>query len=105
MLVRFGNEDGISSVKHLYCQADQLATLLMVDTEDAELVLECIAYVLSSDLEEDNQIIDVEEVLGRPLSILGMKLQVRHPLLKWSNEAMKRFQPNYYILDRITTAC
>lgn len=102
MKVRFGNEQGISSVKTLFCQSNQLATLLMTDTEDAELILECVVYVLSSDFEDDKQIIHVEEVLGRPLSIIGMKLQVRHPLLKWSDEAMKRFNPNYYILDGIS---
>lgn len=101
MLVRFGNENGISSVKYLYCQTDQLASLLMIDTEDAELILDCIAYVLSSDSIGDKEIIDVEEILGRPLAIIGMKLQVRHPLLKWSDESMKRFKPNYYVLDDV----
>lgn len=101
MLVRFGNEHSISSVKHLYCKTDQLATLLMIDTEDAGLTLSYVAYVLSADLIDGQEIIDVEEILGRPLSIIGMKLQVRHPLLKWSDEAMKRFEPNYYVLDNV----
>jgi hypothetical protein len=102
MQVRFGDENGISSVKTLYCQADQLAALLMIETEDAELALSCVAHVLSTSGIDDTEEIEVEKLLGRPLAVLGMKLHVSHPLLRWSGESMRRFKPNYYVLNKIS---
>ncbi len=101
LLVRFADKHGITSLKHLFCQPDQLSTLLMVDCEDADTVLSFIVGLMATNNLGCPEEINVEKLIGKPLTIAHKRLRIYHPLVQNSEEGQMEIDEDLYELDRI----
>lgn len=101
MEVSFGQRLGVTSTKLLFCQTDQLGTMIMGSKEDGDVILSSLVEILSKDEIDGNECVNVEEVLGYPLLIQGRRVEVYHPFLKWSKASMHEFIPDFYILNSV----
>lgn len=101
LLARFLEQDGISSIKHLFCDTSELAKLLCENTQDAEKVLDNIVYLIGNDLLGDPEEIDLELLLGHPLTLSKYRIRVYHPLVENATEGPMIFDNGLYELDRI----
>ena len=104
LLARIADAKGITSVKHLFCQTDQLATFLMTDSEDADAVLTYIVMLMEIDAEFGYREIDVEVLIGRPLTISKFKLRLYHPLIQKVEDGLMEIDEDLYELDLILPA-
>lgn len=82
LLVRFDEGDGISSQKHIFCQPNQLGKLLMGIDEKADRVLTRLVELLSFDKLECPEVLNVESLLGHPLTVSNWRVGLYHPIIK-----------------------
>ena len=70
--------DGERGVKYLFCKAGHLAKLLTDDSDEADLILSCIAYVLSRNLlkEKGSYGLKMNKIIGQPLRISHFNLEI-----------------------------
>jgi hypothetical protein len=101
LLARIADAKGITSVKHLFCQTDQLATFLMTDSEDADTVLTYIVMLMEIDAEVGYGEIDVEELIGRPLTFADKRLRLYHPLIQKVEDGPMDIDEDLYEIDLI----
>jgi hypothetical protein len=101
LIARIADAKGITAVKHLFCQADQLATLLMTDTEDADTVLSYIVMLMEVDEIGSPAEIDVEEFIGRPLAVADKRLRLYHPFIQKVEDGPMEIDPELYEIDLI----
>ena len=102
LLVRFEEKNGISSQKHIFCQPDQLGHLLMGNDEDTERVLSRLVGLLSSDHIECPEVLDVEALLGHPLTISDWRLQLYHPITENCDTGADEIDFDLFCLDHPT---
>lgn len=101
MEVSFGQRSGVTSPKLLFCQTDELGTMIMGSKEDGDVILSSLVEILSKDEIDGNECVNVEEVLGYPLLIQGRRIEVYHPFLKWTKVSMRKFIPDFYMLNSV----
>lgn len=101
LLVRFEERDGISAQKHIFCQPNQLGLLLMGDDDDATEVLNEMVELLSSDHIDCPEVVNVESLLGHPLTISDWRLRLYHPVVKYSDDGPDEIDLDLFELDRI----
>ena len=101
LIARIADAKGLTAAKHLFCQADQLATLLMADTEDADTVLSYIVMLMEVDEIGSPAEIDVEEFIGRPLTIANKRLRLYHPLVQKVEDGPMEIDEELYEIDLV----
>ena len=102
LLVRFEEKDGISSQKHIFCKPNQLAKLLMGNNENADRVLTQLVELLSSDHLECPEVLNVESLLGHPLTISDWRLELYHPIVENCVTGADEIDFDLFELDKIT---
>ena len=101
LLARFGKENGISSLKHVFCDTSELGKLLMEPGDETDMILEYIVFIIENDLLEDPEEIDVEFLLGGPITFSNYRLRVYNPLVESAIEGQLELNPDLFELDRI----
>lgn len=101
LLARFPENGGISSVKHIFCDTSDLAKLLGQDTLEADLVLGHIVHLIELDKLGEPEEIDVEELLGHPLTLSKYILRMYHPLVENRTGGPMILDNGLYELDSI----
>ena len=101
LLVRLEEKNGISSQKHIFCQPDQLGQLLMKNDEDTEAVLTRLVELLGSDHIDCPEVLDVEALLGHPLTISDWRLQLYHPIIENDITGADEIDFDLFDLNRI----
>ena len=100
LMVRFECKDGISSQKQVFCQSDELGQLLSSSDVDADTVLTRLVNVLSGPM-NCPEVLDVEYLIGRPLTISDWRLRLYHPLMQYSKDGPDEIDLDLFELDRI----
>ncbi len=101
LLVRMHEKNGISSQKHIFCQPNQLGQLLNGIDENAERVLTRLVEILGSDNMGCPEVLDVEALLGHPLTISDWRLELYHPIIENCITGQDEIDFDLFELDQI----
>lgn len=101
LLVRFEERNGISSLKHIFCRPNQLGKILMGNDDNVDRVLTRLVELLSSDHLNCPEVLDVESLLGHPLTISEWRLQLYHPIVENHITGADEIDFNLYELDKV----
>lgn len=101
LLVRFAEKNGISSQKHIFCQPDQLGQLLNETNEEADLVLTRLVEILGSNHMGCPEVLDVEALLGHPLTISEWRLEFYHPIVENHITGCDELDESLFVLDQV----
>ena len=101
LLVRIESKDGISSQKHIFCQPDELGKLLTGSNEDANTVLTRLVDILSSERMNCPEVLDVESLIGHPLTISEWQVSLYHPIVQYSEDGPDEIDFDLFELDQI----
>ena len=101
LLVRFEEKNGISSQKHIFCRPNQLAQLLLKNDEHTDRVLTRLVELLSSDHIAYPEVLDVESLLGHPLTVSDWRLQLYHPVIENDITGADEIDFDLYDLDKV----
>jgi hypothetical protein len=101
LLVRFEEKNGISSQKHVFCQPNQLGKLLNGIDEDADRVLTRLVELLSSDRIDCPEVLNVESLLGHPLTISDWRLELYHPIVENDITGADEIDFDLFELDKV----
>ncbi len=101
LLMRIVDKNGISDQKHLFCEFDQLGSLLLHAGKPAEPILNALAQVLSKEKLEKEETVDIHDILNEPLNIENIRLRVYSPKMEISEGVWIDQDKDFLILDRI----
>ena len=101
LLVRFEEKNGISSQKHIFCRPNQLGQLLMGDEENTDRVLTRLVELLSSDRIDCPEVLNVESLLGHPLTISDWRLELYHPIIENDITGADEIDFDLFELDKV----
>ena len=84
-----------------WCEFSTLTDLLMAGKEKCESVISAISDILTSETTEVPVIVDVENILGKPLKIDNIKLTIYRPMVEDENGEWQedRSDEEFYIID------
>ena len=99
LLVRIEEQNGISSLKHVFCSVDQFAQLLTEDNKDVDDVLDYMVFLMTTDNIGNPEEIDVEALIDHPLCLSKYKLRVYHPMVQNTEDEPMQIDLNLFELD------
>ncbi|MCB9190301.1 MAG: hypothetical protein H6602_01360 [Flavobacteriales bacterium] len=101
LLVRLETKNGISSVKHVFCTSDQLGQLFTEDGKDIDEVLNYIVFLIETDRMRSPEEIDLEALIGHPLSLSKYRLRMYNPMVQNADDEPMQIDLNLFELDLI----
>lgn len=101
LLIRIVDENGISNRYHLFCEFDQIGSLLLQAGSFADPVIDALAQILSKEQMDEEESIDIHDLLGEPLDIQGKCLRVYTPKMEISKNVWVDQDKYFLILDKI----
>lgn len=101
LLVRIEAQNGISSLKHVFCGVDQFAQLLNEDSKDIDDVLDYMVFLMATDNIGNPEEIDVEALIGHPLCLSKYRLRMYNPMVQNAEDEPMQIDVNLFELDLI----
>ncbi|MCF8461406.1 MAG: hypothetical protein K9G46_11840 [Flavobacteriales bacterium] len=101
LLIRIVDKDGISDRHHLFCEFDQVGSLLLQAGSAADPVIDALAQILSKKQMDEEESIDIHDILGEPLDIQGKCLRVYVPKMEIGKNIWVDQDKDFLILDKI----
>jgi len=101
LLIRKVDKNGISDQYHLFCEFDQVASLLLQAGSMADSIIDAIAQILSKEEMDEEESIDIHDVLGEPLTVEGRCLRVYVPKMEISKNVWVDQDKRFLILDKV----